>query len=619
VKAHRWLWRVLVVLLAAQAGAAPEPVVDQRALFLTLSLGDMEAVRAFLDGGGDPNLDFGDGRRPLHVACEEHQVAIARVLIERGANVNARTRRDRRTPLMLAIIGPRPSPSPAEVASNMRELVQMLLAAGARIDGRDRREHANVLDLAAARASPELVKLLLDAGAQVNASTRDGWTALHRAAGYGSVAVVGLLLDAGAKVDAVGSRGRTPLAEAIERSQATDVAKLLLMRGADPNRRLSDGSSILTKLARTYGRRDPRVQLLLEHGSTVGFEEALYLGLPDAVDHLPFERRRDPDVFVMVAQAGDIPQIEFLLAAGADINARDRTGRTPLMAVGFSPDRVQHLLERGADPDARDRWGQSALIRTASWAQYDLVFAGEDERAAETARALVHGGADVNARDHRGSTALMYAAAWHHHAVFEELLELGADIDLRDKLGRSALALGMLYGEEDPVPAALLARGAKIGLLEALMLGRRERALELASDRDEASRHGSRDETTLMLTAAQGWPEVVNALIAAGVPVNARDNEQLTALMYAIGGRPVHSQLRGLLWPKGVIAAGRSEIVRALIRAGARADARAGRGFLSRTPLTIAHEIDDLESIQILGQHGARIDPRYDFIYLEEE
>jgi ankyrin repeat protein len=109
-------------------------------------------------------------------------------------------------------------------------------------DPRTEIDHANAhgetpLMMAALRGQTDMVRTLLDRGAQVN---RSGWTPLHYAASGGDPALVALLLDRGAAIDALSPNGTTPLMMAA-RYGAIDSADLLLRRGANARLRNQRG------------------------------------------------------------------------------------------------------------------------------------------------------------------------------------------------------------------------------------------------------------------------------------------------------------------------------------------------------------------------------------------
>ena len=93
------------------------------------------------------------------------------------------------------------------------------------------------------RAAPEVVKALLEFGADPNAATEDGETALHIAAFAGCDECVQPLLDAGANVEARTELGKTPLMNAAQAGPST--VKLLLAAGADPKARRWHGNAAL--------------------------------------------------------------------------------------------------------------------------------------------------------------------------------------------------------------------------------------------------------------------------------------------------------------------------------------------------------------------------------------
>jgi ankyrin repeat protein len=138
------------------------------------------------------------------------------------------------------------------------------------------------------------------------------------------------------------------------------------------------------------------------------------------------------------AYTGSAEVVKTLLDHGADPNAVDATGKTPICYAsgrGF-PALVRQLLDRGVDPNNRYGNDLTALM----WA------AGYSEEAGSTdideiLKLLLERGAHVDVVDNRGRTALMIAASLGHTAVAELLLSHGANADVRDKSGKSAADL----------------------------------------------------------------------------------------------------------------------------------------------------------------------------------
>ena len=147
---------------------------------------------------------------------------------------------------------------------------------------------------------------------------------------------------------------------------------------------------------------------------------------------------------------GRLHRVVEALEEGADLEARDSNGKTALMRAAFygKVRVVNKLLQAGADPNARaaerhgDRPGRedgtTALMQVA-----DGVFIGNHD---EVIRALVEGGADVNLHDSHGQTALMWACERTPLAA-KTLLELGAKVDLHDNHGETALMKAVKHAD----------------------------------------------------------------------------------------------------------------------------------------------------------------------------
>jgi len=133
---------------------------------------------------------------------------------------------------------------------------------------------------------------------------------------------------------------------------------------------------------------------------------------------------------IEAGKKGETRNIEGLLAAGAEVDAKDEKGVTALMhasAEGHTQS-VEALLDAGADVDAQADDGLTALM---------VVARGNTE----IARALLDAGADVNVKAQHGVTPLMVAVATGNTQIVRVLLDAGAEVDARADSGVTALIL----------------------------------------------------------------------------------------------------------------------------------------------------------------------------------
>jgi len=167
----------------------------------------------------------------------------------------------------------------------------------------------------------------------------EGMTSLHHAAADNKLETARLLIEAGAPVDAASNNGRTPLTLAAERGHL-DMAKLLIAAGGGTR----EDETALHRAAEQ--RQHDMVRLLLDAGL--------------AVDFLPMAGERP---LALAAGANDTQIIAMLLDAGAAINARDMFNRTALhrAAARNAKEAARLLIGRGADESISDIYGQTPL------------------------------------------------------------------------------------------------------------------------------------------------------------------------------------------------------------------------------------------------------------------
>ncbi|KAL8404479.1 hypothetical protein RB594_009368 [Gaeumannomyces avenae] len=348
------------------------------------------------------------GHTPLRWAAEEGCEAFTRLLIENGADIEAKDS-DGRTPLHLT-------------AANRHEAVaRLLVEAGADKEAKDR-DGRTPLYWAARNGHAAVARLLVEAGADKEAKDRDGRTPLHWAARNGHEGVARLLVELGADKEAKDRDRRTPLHWAAV-SGHKGVARLLVEAGADKKAKDRSWEQTPLHFAAANGHEGV-ARLLVEAGAD---KEA-----KDRDGRTPLH---------FAAANGHEGVARLLVEAGADKKAKDHLSwQAPLhFAAANGHEGVARLLvEAGADKDAKDD-GRHTPLHFAAANGHEGV-----------ARLLVEAGADKEAKDHLGSwqAPLHFAAANGHEGVARLLVEAGADKKAKDVLRRTPLHLAAENGHE---------------------------------------------------------------------------------------------------------------------------------------------------------------------------
>ena len=386
---------------------------------LAVSLSNV--ARLLLEHGADVNARTNDGSTPLHVAAGSGSVEAIHVLLEHGADANAR-KNDDTTPLH-------------EAARNGRaEAIRVLLEHGADANAR-KNDDTTTLHEAALSGSVEATRVLLEHGVDANARKKDDTTPLHQAAQYGRVKAIRVLLEHGADANARKDDDTTTLHEAA-RNGSVEAIRVLLEHGVDANARKNDDTTPLHEAARSGSVEAIRV--LLEYG-------------------VDANARKNDDTTPLhdAAGIGSVEAIRVLLEHGADANARknDDTTQLHLAAAHYKGVKaICMLLEHGADANARKNDDTTPLHLAAaqSW-------------SVEAVRVLLEHGADANARKNDDTTPLHLAAA-HYKGVKAicVLLEHGADANARKNDDTTPLHLAAQYGSVEGT-RALLEHGANVG------------------------------------------------------------------------------------------------------------------------------------------------------------
>jgi ankyrin repeat protein len=449
-------------LLGAGSGAPLADAVEKM---------DRAAIRTLVTRRADVNASQIDGMTALHWAAHHDDLEIAQLLVKAGANVKA-TNRYGVTPLSLACTngngamvelllnaGADPNgalpggETPLMTAARTGALtsVNALLARGATVDGKDTVRGQTALTWAAAEGHADVVKALIDAGADFRARLPSGFTPLLFAARQGHIGVVRVLLKAGADANdgipaATGRRsgygGRLPPAGASALLLAVmnahyELAAQLLDAGANPNADLP-GYTVLHAITAVrkpgVGDNDPAPE---GSGSMTSIELVKKLAAHGANLNATMTRRanlnntrlneRGATPFFLAALTADAELMKTLAALGADPLLSNVDKSTPLMAAAG-------LATRSPGEDA----GTESEVLKAVQVALDL-------------------GADINAVDNNGETAMHAAAYKNLPKVVRFLASKGARITVwnrEDKFGWTplAIAVGYRFGNFKPSP-----------------------------------------------------------------------------------------------------------------------------------------------------------------------
>jgi ankyrin repeat protein/beta-lactamase regulating signal transducer with metallopeptidase domain len=526
--------------------------------------GDIEQVKLLISKGANVNERDSWGKTPLHYACEKGYTEVVELLISRGAAVNTvsserRMSPDWRKPLDYAAMGGHKQTVELLISKGAdidgqseggrrlwfeamrspaggKEVVQLLVARGAEIPE---------LHLAAYMGDMEKLKKLLQEGENVNVPATYGFTALHAAVNGGNKDVVEFLISKGAKVDARDTFRLTPLYYAALHSYE-DIGDLLLDKGSDIN--ADDGGWTLLYDAILYDyygdKGKDAIKLLISKGANVNIK--------DSAGCTPLH-------YAIWMGYGDI--VETLINNGADVNAEDNDGFTPyccavmrgrkdfvelLIAKGATPvstihwaacagdlEKVKAFIEEGTDIDAKDKSGETPLFSAVRADNSDV------------AKFLIAKGANVNAKDSSGNTPLHFAPERAKNDVVELLIAKGADINAKSNNGETPLHDAIYFGRRK-IAELFIAKGADVNakhthhsisgitpLYIACSRCRKEVAEALVAKGADVNTKDSNGQTPLHLACVRGHKDIAQLLIAKDADINARDNKEKTPLSLA--------------------------------------------------------------------------------------
>ena len=472
----------VALLMALLMGAGAAAATGDGQLVEAARNQDQSTLRTLLSQHVDVNARSNDGSTALLWAAHWNDVSTADLLIHAGADANG-ANDFRITPLSLACTNgsaplvelllkaganPRTPIATGETpimtcaSSGSTEAVRMLIVRGADVNAKEPSENQTALMWAAAEHHPDVVQALIEAGADLRAHTRKGFTALHFAAREGDLAVTRLLLDAGVNVNVRSQadppetgpgRGQASGAGGVAGVAGNGGARRRGTRGPAYEATLSAGSTPL--LVATVRGHVPLALFLLEHGADPNIGDAGFTSLHWAAGTWesgpsnPVYGFTDPMSGIPVRQA-KLQLVKALLAHGANPNGRmtqrppgfaggyeDAAGATPFLLASASADLevMRLLLAAGADP-AQVTDTRTTPVMAASGLNRGI---GEspitEEQALATVKFLLELGADAKGATTSGENALFGAAYRGWNTLLGLLIDKGADVNAVSKAG----------------------------------------------------------------------------------------------------------------------------------------------------------------------------------------
>lgn len=396
-------------------------------------------------------LDTGNinGNTPLHLASYHQNPEVVQYLIDKGADVTAKNKKGN-TPFIEAILG------------NNKEVVAMFLELG--VDPKIvNSEGKNVLHfLSSSCHNPELTKFFLEKGVDVNAEDNDGYTPLNTACqNQKDVEFIRLLLDYGAIVKTKSHDGTTPLFSVCMNSTLSTIKLMYghhdlttiaefetaLLHAACMNKNsdeedivgflidkkfpinvLNENGETPLHIACRYGRRRSVLKKLLKNGAN-----------PNALN-------KSGETPIFEVQHNNNPY-KILAQYGADLNVKNANGETPLQILcrrGCKSTLLNLFMEKKADPLVKDDQENNLLH-----------IACDSENGRKVVDVLIKNGVGINDKNKDNDTPLMVACRSYYcnssgkkAQVIKLLLDHGADIHVEDDTGESTLSFMQRHERE---------------------------------------------------------------------------------------------------------------------------------------------------------------------------
>ena len=375
------------------------------------------------------------------------------------------------------------------------------------------------------------VKRLFEKGVDINQLDDDGWTPLIMASRYGSQEVVKFLLDVGADFNFQNEDGNNTALMFASIFGYVDIVRMLVNIGVDINAQNINGN---TAIDNAVDRENEEiVEMLIGAGANVNlfqylkrsnlFKFLLDLGADpnEIIEEDDFYDLVEVSIIIIATYHKKEEIVKMLIDAGVDVDFRGNSKYTALMVASMREEEeiVEMLIDAGADVNIKNENSDTALSLTSNEEIIDMLIAGG---AVETTPLIIaaqnddldlalesiNDGVDLNFKNRFKLTALMLASLNGFYGIVELLTTFKAKLNLENIRGETALILASKNGHSNVVNL-------------------------LIDSRSDINIQTKDNDTALILASQNGNVGVVKSLISAGADPNVQNNIKWTALISA--------------------------------------------------------------------------------------
>lgn len=380
---------------------------------------DVKMMKFLLENGANPDLNIGDGSKPLHIVC----------------------------------------------SCGNADMIKMLLEHGVCIDSKNGAE-MNPLQIALRSKNIETAKFLIEAGADIHSAYFDGLAPIHLAGKINSYDLINLLAKAGCDIYRRTRDGKNPLIIAIE-NNATETAIALIDNGADIKIGCDDEMSVLGRLCiLKVDGREKILQKLIDKGVDLNKTDKsgntlLHLAYNCDADFIKIlldkganinarNYRLETPLYNFISNGyNNTESILFLISKGANINEVDGAKNSALHLLcnhSCDPQSFSKILNGPVNVNKQNLQGETALHKAVKAVQFI--------KSLEIIKFLLKAGADPNIKDLTGETAL-HKALFAKSEILKILLDAGANPDIENNYGCSVIESAELNNKNEALKILL--------------------------------------------------------------------------------------------------------------------------------------------------------------------